>query len=117
MTTRNSKKDPMDDIEIDMSIPDGAEIVKVVGGMSDAAIESAVVAQDVEDSTAKPFRYKPTESTSLLLARTTSKTGLTTQEVVTIALMLLQDASIVEVQRAVTAILQDRAQALFDSLK
>lgn len=85
--------------------------------MSDAAIDSANEEEVASPEITKPFRYKPTDSTSAILARATNKTGLTNTDIVTIALILLQNAAEVEVRAAVTSILQEKSQALFNSLK
>jgi hypothetical protein len=85
--------------------------------MSDLAIETANEKDTDSLETVKPFRYKPTDSTSAILARATSKTGLTNNDLVTIALILLQNAAEVEVRAAVISILQEKSQALFNSLK
>ena len=107
-------------LELPAKVENGISEISIDEGfssMSDAAIDAANANEQDNPEPAKPFRYKPTDSTSLVLAKATSNSGLTNNDIVTIALLLLQDASQVEVQRAVTAILQEKSQLLFNSLK
>lgn len=61
--------------------------------------------------------YRPNKTAKAVLDRAVQATEMSVNDILNMAMMLLQDASPTEVERAMNAILRDKSQSLFYSLK
>lgn len=102
--------DIVDVIKLDTDI-NGNSIVK----SDDASIDAPIVVEAVE--IIKGNVYRPNKTAKAVLDRAVSATELSVNDILNIAMMLLQDASPVEITRALTAVQDDKAKSLFNSLK
>lgn len=131
MAKKNYDDSAFDDIVFDTTIPEGTEVIKVVGGMSDTAIqvendatpepaeqpETVIPAGDIPTTQSKGFIYRPMRVQTDILDRAEKATGLQQTDVIAVALILLQNATLPELRAAISAHSGDKAEALLNALK
>lgn len=105
-----------DDTKITMD-EKGKETYETVGGMSDLAIDAVNTAEKKADNDLRAFRYTPSQVTGQILSRSEDATGMSKQDIITIALIVFQNATQVEINSVITSLMSDKSQALFNSLK
>lgn len=85
------------------------------GDLQSSTEDTPIVTEAVE--LIKGNIYRPNKTAKAVLDRAVTATEMSINDVLNMAMMLLQDASPTEVERAMNAILRDKSRALFDSLK
>lgn len=102
---------PNQGLELEEKQPENA-----ITSMSDAAIVAANETLDKELVWAKNFRYAPTVHTADILKNTIESTGFDKNDIVTIALLVLESATREQLINATNSLMQDKSLALFTSL-
>jgi len=124
MAKNTNKNDVMDYVVPGIGLVDGNTHEPVypensenpITSMSDAAIVAANETLDKELVWAKNFRYAPTVHTADILKNTIESTGFDKNDIVTIALLVLESATREQLINATTSLMQDKSLALFTSL-
>lgn len=109
----DSWKDVVDVINLDKDTTSDTSLS--YGDLQSSTEDAPIVTEAVE--IIKGNVYRPNKTAKAVLDRAVQASEMSVNDILNMAMMLLQDASPIEVERAMNAILRDKSRSLFDSLK